>query len=211
MSRILITSGPTRQYLDPVRYLTNESSGRMGCALALAAIEQSHQVVIVSGPVDVKYPRQAEIIWVISTEEMLAACRKHFPHCDGMIGAAAPCDYRPAKVQSNKITKTGDSLDLHLVETPDVVATLGAEKDRQWMVGFALETENHQLNALTKMRRKNCDLMMLNEPAAMNSLENKVTILNRKEEVIATPAGSKEAVAREIIAVIEQTLIGTTL
>ena len=211
MSRILITSGPTRQYLDPVRYLTNGSSGRMGCALALAAIEQSHQVVIVSGPVDVKYPRQAEIIWVISTEEMLAACRKHFPHCDGMIGAAAPCDYRPAKVQSNKITKTGDPLDLHLIETPDVVATLGAEKDRQWMVGFALETENHQLNALTKMRRKNCDLMMLNEPAAMNSLENKVKILNRKEEVIATPAGSKEAVAREIIAVIEQTLIGTTL
>ena len=98
MSRILITSGPTRQYLDPVRYLTNASSGRMGAALAAAAVEAGHQVVVVSGPVEVAYPAEAEVISVVSTEEMLAACRKVFPDCDGLIAVAAPCDYRPVAV-----------------------------------------------------------------------------------------------------------------
>lgn len=210
MSCILITSGPTRQYLDPVRFLTNASSGRMGSALAEAAIASGHRVVIVSGPVDVEYPQQAEISWVVSTEEMLAACRRHFPHCDGVIGAAAPCDYQPRKIESNKISKTGQPLHLQLVETPDVVATLGADKDHQWMVGFALETEDHRFSAITKMERKSCDLMVLNEPSAMNSLDNNVEILDRHGTVVATVAGRKEAVAREIIAVIERTLIAAT-
>src|SRR3954464_10267241 len=103
MARILITSGPTRQYLDPVRYLTNASSGRMGKALAEAAIDVGHEVVIVSGPVEVKYPPQAEVIEIISTEEMLAECRRLFPGCDGVIGVAAPCDYRPVHVEPQKI------------------------------------------------------------------------------------------------------------
>src|SRR5687768_6173023 len=102
MARILITSGPTRQYLDPVRYLTNASSGRMGAALAAAAIEQGHAVTIVSGPVEVSYPEQAEVIDVISTEEMLTAARDAFQECDGLIGAAAPSDYRPEHVEPQK-------------------------------------------------------------------------------------------------------------
>ncbi len=97
MARILITSGPTRQYLDPVRYLTNASSGRMGAALANAALELGHEVVIVSGPVQVVYPSAARIVPVISTEEMLAAVQTEFPTCQGVIGAAAPCDYRRDK------------------------------------------------------------------------------------------------------------------
>ena len=128
MSRILITSGPTRQYLDPVRYLTNASSGRMGAALAAAAIEAGHQVVVVSGPVEVAYPAEAEVISVVSTEEMLAACRKVFPTCDGLIAVAAPCDYRPVAVATQKIRKTGGPLRLELVETPDVVAELAAQR-----------------------------------------------------------------------------------
>src|SRR5262245_15178857 len=105
MARILITSGPTRQYLDPVRYLTNASSGRMGRALAEAALQLGHQVVVVSGPVSVSYPAAAEVRQIISTEELLAVCQELFPDCDGAIGAAAPCDYRPVRVAEHKISK----------------------------------------------------------------------------------------------------------
>src|SRR5689334_15998371 len=114
LARILITSGPTRQYLDPVRYLTNASSGRMGAALAEAALASGHEVVIVSGPVDVAYPQAARVERVVSTEEMLVAARREFPSCDGLIGVAAPCDYRPVMVAASKIAKTGTPLELHL-------------------------------------------------------------------------------------------------
>src|SRR2546423_976145 len=107
MARILITSGPTRQYLDPVRYLTNASSGRMGRALAAAALSREHEVIIVSGPVSVDYPGAATVHQVLSTDELLAACQDIFPKCDGIIGAAAPCDYRPVRIAEQKIAKTG--------------------------------------------------------------------------------------------------------
>ena len=210
MTRILITSGPTRQYLDPVRYLTNASSGLMGCALAKAALEMHFEVVIVSGPVDVKYPSAAEVLSVVSTEEMLEVSRKALPRCDGVIGAAAPSDYRPIKVEFDKITKTGMPLVLKLVETPDVVAALGAEKiESQWIVGFALETNDHHFRAINKMERKSCDLIVLNEPSAMNSRENQVEIIARTGTVIAALAGTKEHVAQGIMKVIREQLIGT--
>lgn len=207
MARILITSGPTRQYIDPVRYLTNASSGRMGKALAEAALKLGHEVVIVSGPVDVTYPAAAEVIPVVSTEDMLAACRKVFDRCDGLIGVAAPSDYRPVMVAPNKIAKTGEPLVLHLVETADVVATLGAGKTRQWLVGFALETEDHRLRALAKLEKKHCDLMVLNGPEAMHSLENSVEIMDREGRVLEQLTGPKEAVAQGIFKVIEARLI----
>jgi len=207
VARILITSGPTRQYLDPVRYLTNASSGRMGKALAEAAVARGHEVVIVSGPVDIRYPRAAQVIDVISTEDMLAASRKVFPDCDGLIGVAAPSDYRPVFVAPNKIAKTGEPLELRLVETADVVATLGAEKTRQWLVGFALETEDHRLRALAKLENKHCDLMVLNGPQAMHSLENSVEIMDRAGEVIDSFSGPKEAVATRIFEIIGARLI----
>ena len=207
MARILITSGPTRQYIDPVRYLTNASSGRMGKALAEAALERGHQVTIVSGPVDLKYPAAARVIHVISTEDMLAASQKEFPTCDGLIGVAAPSDYRPHRVASSKIAKTGEPLELRLVETDDVVATLGASKQGQWLVGFALETEDHRLRALAKLEKKHCDLMVSNGPEAMHSLENSVEIIDRAGQVITSLSGPKEAVARGIFRVIEERLI----
>lgn len=207
MAHILITSGPTRQYLDPVRYLTNASSGRMGRALANAALELGHQVTVVSGPVEVEYPAAARVLPVISTEEMLDVCREVFPQCDGLIGAAAPCDYRPIKVATGKIAKTGDPLVLHLVETPDVVATLGATKRGQWLVGFALETEDHRLRALAKLEKKSCDLVVSNGPQAMHALDNDVEIINRHGEVVAAISGAKEDVARGILRIIQSTLI----
>jgi len=208
LARILITSGPTRQYLDPVRYLTNASSGRMGKALAEAALELGHEVMVVSGPVEVVYPAQAEIIPVTSTEEMLSVSRAAFLTCDGLIGAAAPCDYRPVHVQPHKISKTGEPLVLHLVETDDVVATLGAEKlPHQWLVGFALETEDHRLRALAKLEKKSCDLMVLNGPEAMNALDNHVELIDREGSVLAAFEGAKESVAQGILAQIQQRLI----
>lgn len=179
----------------------------MGKALAEAAIALGHEVVIVSGPVDVTYPATAEVIDVVSTEEMLAESQKVFPGCDGLIGVAAPSDYRPMKVEPSKIAKTGQPLELHLVETADVVATLGAAKTRQWLVGFALETEDHRLRAIAKLERKHCDLMVLNGPEAMHSPDNSVEIIDREGNVIETLSGPKEEVARGILAVIERRLI----
>jgi len=207
LARILITSGPTRQFLDPVRYLTNASSGRMGKALAEAAIALGHEVVIVSGPVEVDYPAQARVVPVISTEDMLAAAANEFENCDGLIGAAAPCDYRPVRVESHKIPKTGQPIDLHLIETDDVVATLSAKKGRRWVVGFALETEDHRLRALAKLEKKYCDLMISNGPQAISSLDNEVEVLSPTGEVVASIAGTKEAVAKQILTIIEERLI----
>ena len=207
MSRILITSGPTRQYLDPVRYLSNASSGRMGQALAEAAVARGHDVVVVSGPVSVQYPSAAEVLSVVTTEEMLEVSRQAFDHCDGLIGVAAPCDFRPVQVEPQKISKTGQPLVLELHETPDIVATLGAEKGSRWVVGFALETQDRHLRAIVKVERKRCDLMVVNGPQAMDSEMNKVEVMDRHGHVILRTAGRKHYVATGIFQVIQQQLI----
>jgi len=207
VSRILITSGPTRQYLDPVRYLTNASSGRMGSALASAAILQQHQVVIVSGPVGVTYPAEAEIIHVETTDEMLDASIAAFETCDGAIGAAAPCDYMPRYIQTQKIAKTGGTLQLELIETADVVATLGQRKRQdQWVVGFALETEDRRFRATVKLQKKCCDWIVSNGPGAIDSDQNDIELLNRHGDVILTVQGTKEQVAAELMKKISEQL-----
>jgi phosphopantothenoylcysteine decarboxylase/phosphopantothenate--cysteine ligase len=144
---------------------------------------------------------------VVSTEEMLAAAATEFESCDGLIGAAAPCDYRPRQVEASKIAKTGQPLLLELIETDDVVAGLGAEKRHQWMVGFALETDDRRLRALAKLEKKSCDLMVLNGPEAMHSTDNSVEIIDGQGSGIETYAGSKEQVARDILRVIQRRLI----
>ena len=207
MARILITSGPTRQYLDPVRYLTNASSGIMGRSLAQAALDAGHQVVVVSGPVSIEYPSGATVIPIVSTEDMLEAAEREFENCDGLIGVAAPCDYRPVRVEDNKISKTGEPINLHLIETPDVVATLGESKGDRWVVGFALETEDHRFRAITKLERKSCDLIVLNEPSAMDAETNHVEVFDAAGEVVLRSDGNKLDVAREIFAAIEQRLM----
>jgi phosphopantothenoylcysteine decarboxylase/phosphopantothenate--cysteine ligase len=188
--------------------LTNASSGLMGQSLAEAALALGHDVVIVSGPVDLDYPAAAQVVPVVSTEEMLAAARRAFESCDGMIGAAAPCDYRPVRVESHKISKTGQPLELHLVETDDVVATLAARKGKRWVVGFALETEDIRLRALAKLERKCCDLMVSNAVTAMRSETNDVEILAPDGTVLGQLAGPKQQVARGILDVIQRRLIG---
>src|SRR5262245_25496191 len=179
----------------------------MGKALAEAAIEFGCEVVVVSGPVEVDYPTSARVVPVVSTEDMLAAAAREFDHCDGLIGAAAPCDYRPVRVEDHKIAKTGHPVDLHLIETDDVVATLGDKKGNRWVVGFALETEDHRLRALAKLERKHCDLVVSNGAEAISALNNSVEIIAPDGAVLAALSGTKEHVAKAILALIDAELV----
>ena len=199
MYKILITSGPTREYLDPVRFLTNGSSGRMGAALASAAIEFGCEVTIVTGPVKIAYPEQAQVIEVETTQQMLDACVKQFPLCDCVIGAAAPCDYKPVAYSPSKLSKTGETLKMEFMPTQDVLATLGTLKTSdQTIIGFALETNNALAHAQEKLKRKNCDLICLNAPSAINSKENCITLIS-ETGVVAQLSGSKKELAAKII------------
>lgn len=167
-----------------------------------------HDVTIISGPVEVAYPPEARVVRVVTTDEMLAEAVRLFPDCDGVIGVAAPCDYMPSEVAKHKISKTGERLTLHFVETPDVIATLGATRGPdQWVVGFALETDDVRLRALRKMIVKNCDLLVLNGPAAIDAHASEIEVFLRSGEVAATCVGSKVELGRKIVALIEQHLI----
>lgn len=201
--RLLITAGPTREYLDDVRYLTNASSGRMGYALAEAALAGGHQVVLVSGPAELVPPAGCELHRVKTTQEMLDACLELFPGCDGVIAAAAVCDYRPRSRIVGKIGKTGGSLMLELVETPDVLAALGQQKEHRFVLGFALEAQNPRENALRKLRAKNCDAIALNHPSAIGSDNNTVELIDEAGQTAATFSGAKRDVARSLIAWID--------
>jgi phosphopantothenoylcysteine decarboxylase/phosphopantothenate--cysteine ligase len=146
------------RYLDPVRFLTNGSSGRMGSALANQALLRGHDVVVVSGPVSIEYPTAAQVIRVESTQEMLNTCLAIFPDCDGVIAVAAPCDYGPKTTERHKISKSGGPLVLELIETPDIIARLGRSKRAgQWSVDCP-ETQNAFQRAL-ETAAKHCDLI----------------------------------------------------
>lgn len=180
----------------------------MGAALATAVMQQGHDVVIVSGPVAVDYPPGAKVIHVVTTDDMLRAAGDVFPQCDGAIGAAAPCDYKPLKVSNQKLSKTGQPLTLELVETPDVIAVLGQSKrSDQWVVGFALETDDRHFRATVKLQKKCCDLMVSNGPEAIDAADNNVELLGRDGHIIETISGSKQHVANRLIHQIHHRLI----
>jgi phosphopantothenoylcysteine decarboxylase/phosphopantothenate--cysteine ligase len=202
--RLLVTAGPTREYLDDVRYLTNASSGRMGYAVAEAARSSGWEVVLISGPVELAAPAGCEFVAVETTEQMRRACLGAFPACDGVIAAAAVCDYKPRERIAGKIAKTGGPISLDMIETDDVLAELGATKGRRWVVGFALEAQNPRENALQKLRRKNCDWIVLNHPSAIGSETNDVELLDASGEVVAAWSGPKAEVAGALIAWLAQ-------
>ncbi len=197
--RILVTAGPTREYLDDVRYLSNASSGLMGYAIAEAALRRGHEVVLVSGPVELRPPVGCEFHAVETTAEMRDACVTTFPQCDGVIAAAAVCDYRPVHRVSGKIAKTGGPVTIEMIETDDVLAELGRTKESRWVVGFALEAENPRERALQKLRAKNCDWILLNGPSAIGSANNRVELLGSEGAAVATWAGSKGDVADQLL------------
>ena len=197
--RLLITAGPTREYLDDVRFLSNASSGRMGYALAEAALAAGHSVVLVTGPVSLTPPTGCEVHSVETSQEMRDACLSVWPGCDGAIGAAAVCDYRPRVQHAGKLSKTGGPLTLDLVETPDILAELGRDKGRRRIIGFALESEDGRSRAMRKLAAKNCDAIALNHPTAIGSDNNTVELLAPDGSTIATWQASKAEIARALI------------
>ncbi|MDR0521810.1 MAG: phosphopantothenoylcysteine decarboxylase [Planctomycetaceae bacterium] len=204
MNRILITSGPTREYLDPVRYLTNASSGQMGAALAESVLRYGGLPVIVSGCVSVMYPAGAEVYWAETTEQMQEQCLRLFPACTGIIGAAAPCDFRPVVFSKEKISKPKDARTVSMVfsETPDILASAGTiKRPEQWSIAFALETEQGQRpqRALEKMKRKNCDFVVLNSPESIGRAESSFYVFDAGGELRITFTGSKRAFAEELL------------
>ncbi len=197
---VLVTAGPTREYLDDVRYLSNASSGRMGYAIAAAALEHGWQVTLVSGPVAISPPDGCHVCTVETTQEMRDVCLHEFPHCDGVIAAAAVCDYKPTRRVAGKMAKTGGPVTIEMIETDDVLAQLGSVKQHRWVVGFALEAVNPRENALQKLRRKNCDWIVLNAPRAIGAETNDVELINSHEQTVAKWVGSKQAIADRLIA-----------
>ena len=202
--KVLITAGPTYEGLDPVRFIGNHSTGRMGFALAEAAAREGAQVVLVSGPTQLQVNHAAiQQIKVQSAQQMYEACRTHYSSQDVVIFAAAVADYKPVKQEAQKIKKKGERLQLELEKTVDIAATLGKEKAHQLLVGFALETENEQEHARQKLERKNLDLVVLNslreEGAGFGHGTNKVTIFDRNGSQQDYPLKAKEAVAADIL------------
>lgn len=204
--RVLVTAGPTREYLDDVRYLSNASSGRMGYAIAEAVRDAGWEAVLVSGPVELPPPSGCEFHSVVTTAQMRAACVALFPGCDGVIAAAAVCDYKPATRVAGKISKQGGPIMIEMIETDDVLAELGRMKGSRWVVGFALEAQNPRENALQKLRRKNCDWIVLNSPAAIGAETNAVELIDAGERTVATWEGTKPFIARELVAFLREAL-----
>lgn len=161
---ILITAGPTREAIDPVRFLTNKSSGKMGYSLAEAATEAGHRVILISGPTNLDVPDRVDYIPVESTQEMYDAVEHWINKSDIAIFAAAVADYRPAVVPEQKIKKTGDTMTLELVKNPDILGSSRSEFGYKGvLVGFAAETEDVEENARGKLERKGCDLVVAND------------------------------------------------
>ncbi len=207
MAHILITAGPTRAAIDDVRFLTNASSGRMALSLVKAARAAGHKVTVVSGPVAVEYPRGVDVVRVTTTAEMLAASLAALPDVDGVIAAAAPCDFEPEKPVKGKIPRQGTTLTLRLKPTVDVIATLARRaQGGQWMVAFALEPEADPTRALEKITTKRCDLIVVNGLAAIDAAKTAVTIYDRNHARVGDKTGTKTAVSRWLIRLIEKRL-----
>lgn len=200
MARFLVTAGPTREALDPVRYLSNRSSGRMGYAIAEALLELGHAVDLVSGPVQIAAPSGALLIKVESALEMLEAARKCWSHCDGIFGVAAVADYRPAAASTSKLKrKAGEPLTLELTPNPDILATLAAEKGSRLAVGFALETDDMEQEALRKLQAKNLDFVALNGIAAQGAVESAITLLDGSGGRRQLGPAEKSELARQLV------------
>ncbi|MBT8277347.1 MAG: bifunctional phosphopantothenoylcysteine decarboxylase/phosphopantothenate--cysteine ligase CoaBC [Bacteroidia bacterium] len=201
---VLITAGPTFEAIDPVRFIGNHSSGKMGYALAEAAAGLGAMVTLISGPVSVSTDHSfIKVISVTSAEEMYHATHEHYGAADIAILSAAVADYRPAEVSSEKIKKKDDELHIKLEKTKDILATLGEKKKDQYLVGFALETENELENAKTKLKKKNLDLIVLNslrdKGAGFKGDTNKVTLINKDNKISPFAVKPKTEVARDIL------------
>jgi len=204
--KVVVTAGPTRERIDPVRFITNRSSGKMGYAVAEAARDAGAEVVLVSGPVNLPAPAGLQRVCVETAEQMMAAVAAEVPGTDIFIAAAAVSDYRPVQVSSEKIKKTSDSLLLALSRTPDILATVAAGSPRPFVVGFAAETQNVERNALAKLEGKRLDMIAANQVGdglAFDCDDNALTVYwpDGKREL---PRAGKAQLAAQLVGVIAE-------
>lgn len=210
--KVLITAGPTYEPIDPVRFIGNRSSGKMGYALAETFCKKGAETVFICGPV--YFPvllANSTIVRVETAAEMFSACQTYFPECHIAVLSAAVADYTPITYHAGKIKKSDENLIIELKKTEDILAYLGKNKQKgQILVGFSLETENEIPNSMKKLVEKNCDLIVLNSlkdfGAGFGTDTNKITILSRSGAVYEYPLKSKKEVAKDIIDRIEELL-----
>jgi len=203
---VLVTAGPTREHIDPVRYLSNESSGRMGFEIAAAAARRGDRVTLVAGPVGLPTPPGVERIAVVSAREMLSACLRAFGRADALFMCAAVADWRPSRRKRGKWRKEGESKEVATIElrrNPDIVATL-ARRSRggraRFLLGFALETGRGETRARAKLRRKGLDYIVLNDERALGGERTSVSILGRDGSIRRLSRRSKRSVAEVLVA-----------
>ncbi|MFZ4106958.1 bifunctional phosphopantothenoylcysteine decarboxylase/phosphopantothenate--cysteine ligase CoaBC [Flavobacterium sp.] len=202
--KILITAGPTYESIDPIRFIGNHSSGKMGYDLAEAAANLGAEVILVSGPTSMALKNNSiQLIRVISAEEMYNSCLEYFDSMDVVIAAAAVADYKPKVIARQKIKKTDESFSIQLEKTKDILAALGKVKENQFLIGFALETENEIENAKLKIQKKNLDLIVLNSlqdiGAGFGKTTNKVTFIDKDFNIEPMELKLKEEVAKDIL------------
>jgi phosphopantothenoylcysteine decarboxylase/phosphopantothenate--cysteine ligase len=204
--KFVITAGPTREPLDPVRYLSNRSSGKMGYAIAAAALEEQHAVTLISGPVALIPPSGAEVVAVTTGDEMFTAVSARLAQCDVLVMCAAVCDYKPARYAPQKLPKQRAPFSLALVPTRDILSSLTNAPHDCFVVGFAAETQELSANAARKLTEKNCDLMVANDVSradiGMDSDENELLIFSRNGEEKKLSRGKKTELARALLKII---------
>ncbi len=205
--KVILTAGPTYEAIDPVRFIGNHSSGKMGFALAEEAANLGAEVLLVTGPTYLSIKNNAiQVVRVTNAQEMYIQVLQEYPNADIVIAAAAVADYKPKTIATQKIKKTENALIIELEKTKDILATLGKQKEKQYLVGFALETNNALENAKAKLKKKNLDLIVLNsledQGAGFKTNTNKVTLINKKENVTSYSLKPKPQVAKDIFNVI---------
>jgi phosphopantothenoylcysteine decarboxylase/phosphopantothenate--cysteine ligase len=209
--RILITAGPTREFFDSVRFISNPSSGKMGYAIAERARRCGHPVTLISGPVSLADPYGVHVIRVTTAAEMFQAACDAFNDCDAAVLTAAVCDYRPARRLDRKLKKRHAPRAITLLPTADIAAHLGAIKGRRVVIGFAMEDHDHRRNAERKLKRKNCDAIVLNGPQNVGTDHAVVEVLRRDAGWSTPIRGSKLEIADRVIRLAQDLIdAGTT-
>ena len=210
--KILITAGPTREFLDPARFISNPSTGLMGYEIAKCALEAGMEVTLISGPVLLTVPKKINLVSIVTAQEMFEAVRKFFPSCSALVMTAAVSDYRPVSYSKGKLKKSRERLRVDFVRNPDILEWAGKNKKNQLLIGFAAETEDVIQNGIKKLKAKNLDLVIANKiganDAGFESQSIRCAFLSRRKADSKLRIMKKSAAAKKIIKIVKDVFIG---
>jgi phosphopantothenoylcysteine synthetase/decarboxylase len=208
--RFVVTAGPTREAIDPVRFISNRSSGKMGYAIAAAAVARGHEVILISGPATIPPPQGADFVSITTSDELFDAVHQAVPTCDVLVMCAAVSDYAPTAPARRKMKKRNVPFFLQLVPTRDILASLPRKNRRYLVIGFAAETHDLEAKARQKLLKKNCDILVANDVSrndlGMESDENEVVIFFRKGQPKKISRAPKIKIARELVKIVSKML-----